>query len=61
MATLAAVRTNPALRSFYTRLLAAGKLPKVALVACMHKLLTILNAMVRDQRRWDPLLAISAG
>ena len=59
MATLAAVRTNPVLRSFYTRLLAAGKLPKVALVACMHKLLTILNAMVRDQRRWDPAMAIS--
>jgi transposase len=49
------------LRPFYTRLLAAAKLPKVAVVACMHKLLTILNAMARDQRRWDPAMAISAG
>jgi transposase len=55
MATLAAVRSNPILRAFYRRLLDAGKLQKVALVACMHKLLTILNAMVRDQRRWEPV------
>ena len=54
MATLSAVRTNPALRSVHQRLLRAGKLPKVALVASMHKLLTILNAMARDGRRWQP-------
>ena len=55
MATLAAVRSNPILRTFYRRLLDAGKLQKVALVACMHTLLTILNAMLRDQRRWQPV------
>ena len=54
MATLAAVRYNPVLRAFYQRLLAAGKLKKVALVACMRKLLTILNAMVKTQTPWAP-------
>lgn len=48
MATLTAVRYEPRLREFYQRLLAAGKLPKVALVASMHKLLIILNARMRD-------------
>lgn len=48
MATLTATRYNPVIQVFYQRLLAAGKLKKVALVACMRKLLTILNAMVRD-------------
>lgn len=50
MATLTATRHNPVIRAFYERLLAAGKLKKVALLACMRKLLTILNAMVRDGR-----------
>lgn len=54
MATLTAARWNPVIRAFYERLLAAGKLKKVALVACMRKLLTILNAMVRDARPFDP-------
>ena len=54
MATLTATRYNPVIKPFYQRLLAAGKLPKVALVACMRKLLTILNAMVRDGREWNP-------
>lgn len=53
MATLAAVRHNPSIKAFYERLVAAGKLPKVALVACMRKLLTILNAMVRDNKPWN--------
>jgi transposase len=53
MATLAATRWNPVIRAFYERLLAGGKLKKVALTACMHKLLLILNAMVRRQRRWQ--------
>lgn len=53
MATLSAVRYNPVLKAFYTRLRAAGKMAKVALVACMRKLLTILNAMLRDQAHWD--------
>jgi len=50
MAALSAARSNPAVRPLYQRLLAAGKEPKVALVACMRKLLTILSAMVRDKR-----------
>lgn len=53
MATLSAVRFNPAIRAFYARLVASGKLKKVALVACMRKLLTILNAMVRDARPFE--------
>ena len=56
MAALTATRWNPVIRAFYERLLAAGKLKKVALVACMRKLLTILNAMVRHQRPFDPQL-----
>lgn len=50
MATLVATKYNPVIKQFYERLLAAGKLKKVALVACMRKLLTILNAMVRDNK-----------
>jgi transposase len=49
-----AAKWNPAIRLFYDRLRAKGKPPKVAQVACMRKLLTILNAMVRDDRTWDP-------
>ena len=61
MATLSAVRRNPALKAFYDRLRAAGKLPKVALIACARKLLTILNAIARDQRPWAcPKAEISA-
>jgi transposase len=52
MATLVATRFNPVIRLFYTHLCAAGKPKKVALVACMHKLLTILNAVLRDQTPW---------
>jgi transposase len=53
MATLTAAKHNPAICAFYQRLVAAGKLPKVALVACMRKLLTTLNAMVRTNKPWD--------
>ncbi|WP_372528469.1 IS110 family transposase [Piscinibacter sp.] len=53
MATLTAARHNPVIKTFYERLLAAGKLPKVALIACMRKLLTALNAMVRTNKPWD--------
>jgi len=56
MATLVAARHNPAIKTFYDRLLKAGKLPKVALVACMRKLLTTLNAMVRTNKPWDKSL-----
>ncbi len=55
MATLTAIRFNPTLRAFHTRLRAAGKAKKVAIVACMRKLLTILNAMVRDNAPWRDL------
>jgi transposase len=54
MATLTAVRFNPAIAHFYQRLVAAGRPKKVALTAAMRKLLTILNAMLRDQRPWQP-------
>jgi transposase len=53
MAALVATRHNPAIKVFYERLIAAGKLKKVAIVACMRKLLVILNAMLRDQASWD--------
>ena len=53
MATLVASRHNPTIATFYTRLCAAGKPKKVALTACMHKLLAILNAMVRQGSRWS--------
>ena len=53
MGALAGVRSNPVLRAFYQRLRAAGKLPKVTLTACMHKLLIILNAMVKRQQPWN--------
>ena len=53
MAALVASRCNPVLRAFYQRLLQAGKPKKLALTAVMRKLLTILNAMVRDNKRWQ--------
>ena len=53
MATLTAARYNPAIKAFYQRLLGAGKLPKVALVACMRTLLTTLNAMVKTNKNWE--------
>jgi transposase len=54
MATLAATRYNPVIQACYQRLLVQGKAKKVALVACMRKLLTILNAMVRNKQTWCP-------
>jgi transposase len=59
MSTLVATRHNPVIREFYERLLAAGKATKVALTACMRKLLTILNAMVKNQQRWQLRVAKS--
>ncbi len=55
MGALVATRYNPAIRAFYTRLRAAGKPAKVALVACMRKLLTILNAILRTGTPWRPV------
>jgi transposase len=58
MATLSAAKHNPTIKIVYQRLVAAGKKKKVALVACMHKLLTILNAMIRTKTSWkNPLPA----
>ena len=57
MATLSATRYNPTSRTFYEHLLAAGKAKKVAIVACMRKLLTMLNAMLRDMQAWNPVSA----
>ena len=54
MGALVASRHNPVIRSFYQRLLAAGKPKKLALTACMRKLLTILNGMVKTGQRWNP-------
>lgn len=52
MATLTAIRCNPVIKDFYQRLIARHKLKKVAIVACMRKLLTIINVMVRDNKVW---------
>lgn len=53
MSALSAARFNPQIRLFYERLIAAGKKPKVALVACMRKIVVILNAMVKNNTRWE--------
>ena len=53
MGTLVAVRYNPVLHTFYERLRRAGKAPKLALTACMRKLLTILNAMLKHRTAWQ--------
>lgn len=55
MATLAAMRFNPVIRRFAERLRSAGKVNKVVIVACMRKLLSILNVMLREQLTWDEL------
>lgn len=57
MAIHSARRFNPVIKEFYDRLIQAGKLPKVALTACMRKMLTILNAMVASGKSWQPNLA----
>lgn len=54
MAAVTAVRYNSVIRSFYQRLREKGKPFKVALTACMRKIIVILNAMVRDMNHWDP-------
>ena len=57
MATISAIRCNHKIREFYLRLTAAGKKPKVAITACMRKLVTILNTMVKQQKCWQPSAA----
>jgi transposase len=58
MPPLTAIRFNPTLRAFYGRLVAAGKPKQVAVVACLHQLLTIVNALLRHQTRWENRLAV---
>ncbi|MCG3099975.1 IS110 family transposase [Enterobacter sp. DRP3] len=55
MSALVGTRHNPVIKEFYTRLVAAGKPKKVALTTCIRKLLTILNAMLKNNEAWDPL------
>lgn len=57
MAALVATRFNPVSRPYYLRLIEGGTHKKVALVVCMRKLFTILNAMIRDRRPWREVLA----
>lgn len=59
LAAWVASRHNPVIRAFYQRLLALGKPKKVALVACAHKLLSILNTMMRNRQSWNPALTHS--
>ena len=54
MATLTATQHNPQIHTYYEKLVARGKLPKVALIACMRKLITVLNAMVKKNEQWNP-------
>ncbi len=60
MAALVGTRSNPVLKALYMRLLAAGKTKKVALTACMHKLLTILNALLKHRTHWAPPTTVGA-
>jgi transposase len=57
MATLSAIRHNPVIKTFYQRLVTKGKLKKVALTACMRKLLVILNTMVKTGQDWNPAIS----
>ena len=60
MATLSATRCNPVIKEFYQRLIAKGKAKKVAIVACMRKMLITLNAIVKSNKPWDASFAQSA-
>lgn len=54
LGAMAAVRFNPVIKQFYARLIAAGKNRKLALIACVRKMVVMLNAMLRDGRKWNP-------
>ena len=54
---LSAIQHNPVIRAFYQRLVGRGKPRKVALTACMRKMLTILNAILREETVWNPQIA----
>ena len=57
MAIVSAIRHNPVIRAYYKRLKGLGKKSKVAMVACMRKLLVILNTMLKEGQPWQPRLA----
>jgi transposase len=57
MATIVAMRWNPVIHAYYNRLCSAGKKKMVALIAAMHKLLTIFNFMIKNQEDWKPKIA----
>lgn len=57
MSAVAAIRCNPVIHAFAQRLKAAGKPAKVVIVACMHKLLSIMNAMLKSNTPWNPKIA----
>ena len=57
MATVSAIRCNPVIKQFADKLKLAGKAPKVVIVACMRKLLTIMNAMIKSNTPWSPKTA----
>jgi len=54
MAMMSAMQCNPVFKATYERLLAAGKAKKIAIIACVRKMVVILNAMVRDGLPWNP-------
>jgi transposase len=60
LAAMSGVRCNPVLRAYYQRLVATGKPKKAALIAAAHKLLTILNTMLRTETTWVPRTASPA-
>jgi transposase len=57
MAALSAIRCNPIIKNYYDRLISKGKIFKVAIVACMRKLITIINVMIRNNKPWSPVLS----
>ncbi|HID82449.1 MAG TPA: hypothetical protein EYP51_08800 [Thiotrichales bacterium] len=57
MPMLCAIQHDQTIKAFYDRLIAKGKIRKVAVIACMRKLLTILNAMLKNNTPWDPSYA----
>lgn len=57
MAMLSSIQCNPVFKRYYERLKATGKLPKVALIACMRKLIVILNTMIKNEELWREKIA----
>ena len=57
MAMLSSIQCNPVFKRFYEHLKAQGKLPKVALIACMRKMIVVLNTMVKNQEAWREKMA----